>query len=148
MFFTNKTITVLEVPNEISLMYSISGCGKSCINCHSPELQEKNGDLLTLELFETHIKQYEKHISCICFLGGNWYDNFIDYCKLAKKYNKKVCLYTGDVDIPYNIKIELDFVKLGPYIEKFGGLDNINTNQKFIDLNNNINLNHLFQKTY
>lgn len=146
MYFTYKTISIAEVPNEISLIYSISGCGKSCKDCHSPELQSKNGDFLSLELFEKHLQEYKRHISCVCFLGGNWYDNFELYCQLAKQHNKKVCLYTGDNDIEDSKKQHLDYLKIGPFIKELGGLENKNTNQKFIDLSSNTLLNYLFLK--
>ena len=42
----------------------------------------------------------------------------------------KVCLYTGTDSIPKDI-FHLDYLKIGHYSEKLGGLDKSTTNQKF-----------------
>ena len=59
---------------------------------------------------------------------------------MANKKELKTCLYTGVDDINMINKeiIEvLDYIKIGRYIEKYGGLDKNTTNQKFFDLKNN-----------
>lgn len=80
-----------------------------------------------------------KYVTCVLFYGGEWnilkLINIIDYIKSVRP-ELKICLYTG-----YELNFfkeefikRLDFIKTGKYIEKFGGLDNSNTNQKFIIL--------------
>ena len=40
-------------------------------------------------------------------------------------------LYSGKEDISTALKRRLDYYKVGPYIERLGGLDRPETNQKF-----------------
>jgi hypothetical protein len=40
----------------------------------------------------------------------------------------------------------LDYIKYGKWIKKLGGLENINTNQIFLDVKNNKILNNYFIK--
>lgn len=146
MKFLNYEIVFQEIPNEISLAFQITGCKLACKGCHSKELwNPKNGEELTNEKFETILKKYNDYISCVAFFGGEWYKkDLIDKLKIAKKYNLKTCLYTGEEDISSDIKSHLDFLKVGKWIEELGPLSSPTTNQKFIDLNNNKILNNLF----
>ena len=50
----------LEVPSEISLGVSITGCTIHCYGCHSRELWEDKGNPLTIEkLQEKYSKDYK-----------------------------------------------------------------------------------------
>jgi len=49
----------------------------------------------------------------------------------------KVAWYSGKKNFPAACSLHnFDYVKLGPYIEKFGGLDSPNTNQRFYKITN------------
>ena len=52
-------ITAQEVPDEISLVLSITNCPHRCEGCHSPWLQADIGDELTPEILRHLIKAYK-----------------------------------------------------------------------------------------
>lgn len=126
-----------EVPGQISLALSISGCPINCKGCHSSETHSLSfGIELTENEFNRLLNKY-KHTTCVLFYGGEW--NIVEllkYIKIAKNRNLKVALYSG-----YNLSFFnkdflflLDYIKVGKYIEEKGGLSNPNTNQKFYSL--------------
>jgi len=140
-------IVYQEVPNEVSLLFQISGCQLKCKGCHSPELWNKNfGTELSNDFYRERILKYEGLITCIVFFGGEWSpDELIEKLKIAREYNLKTCLYTGETRVSPNILEHLDFIKAGPWMEERGGLNSKSTNQIFINLNTGEKLNHLFQ---
>ena len=50
---------------------------------------------------------------------------------IKENYDLKVCWYSGKSLLTNFNYTSFDFVKTGPYIEEYGGLDNPNTNQRF-----------------
>ncbi|MGB0896620.1 MAG: anaerobic ribonucleoside-triphosphate reductase activating protein [Flavobacteriaceae bacterium] len=148
MYVYNFQIATQEVPGEISLCFSISGCPLRCKGCHSPFLwKEKTGELLTTQLFNTIINTYNGYATCVLFMGGEWHtDKLIELLKYAKNKGYKTCLYTGEETICNNVKQHLNWLKTGPWIESLGGLNSRTTNQKFIEVHTNQTLNHLFYK--
>ena len=58
--YVEHSVTMAEVPLEISLTISISNCVYRCHGCHSQYLQEDVGKL---------IEQYQGLISCVCIMG-------------------------------------------------------------------------------
>ncbi len=136
-----------EVPNHISLIFSITGCPYQCDGCHSSHLWDaENGIPLTPEKFIKVLHSYKSLITCICFFGGEWKrEKLIELLKIAKEEGLETCLYTGGDNVHESILTHLTFIKTGPWKEHLGGLDNKHTNQKFIDLRNGESLNHLFR---
>lgn len=70
---------------------------------------------------------------------------------IHKKFNRdiKTGWYSGRSKLHEKVSIEnLDYIKLGPYIENFGGLDNLTTNQRFYEIKNGemIDKTFLFQQ--
>ena len=135
MNFSYPQIVLTEVPGEISLALSISGCPLRCKGCHSTETYDTNfGEKLTYEKID---KLLNKHVTCVLFYGGEWNpEELIKFLKYINAKKLKTCLYTGyELDfIPKEILNELDFIKTGSYNASLGGLNNKNTNQKFISL--------------
>ena len=73
------------------------------------------------------------------FYGGEWQlERLLELIKIAKEYNLKVCLYTGLELEKVDKKLidVLDYLKVGPYIEKLGGLNKKTTNQKMYKIDN------------
>lgn len=71
MFYDDFQVVFQEVPGEISLCFSISGCPLRCEGCHSPFLwKEGNGNELTPEYFQTLLDQYSGFATCVVFMGG------------------------------------------------------------------------------
>ena len=149
MYCFQKDIAFQEVPNEVSLILSISGCPARCVGCHSIDLwKDKNGVFLSEELFLSYLKMYEGLLTCVCFFGGEWQkEQLIKLLRIARSHNLKTCLYSGEKGIPEDIEMHLTYLKLGPWIESLGGLESIHTNQRIMNLETGEVLNHYFWKT-
>ena len=123
-----------EVPDELSLCINISGCQIQCPDCHSKWLWENTGKDLTVSELHKLIEQ-NKGISCVCLMGGDHEPEYIEaLARAIKAYNNgelKVCWYSGKTELPKVDLCTFDFIKIGPYIKEFGGLDSKNTNQQF-----------------
>jgi anaerobic ribonucleoside-triphosphate reductase activating protein len=141
------SIVFQEVPNEISLCFSISGCKVGCKGCHSTELwQENYGTALTNKNFIQWLTKYKNLITCVVFFGGEWQEKaLIEKLIIAKNFNLKTCLYSGRDHININISQHLTFLKTGAWQAELGGLDSITSNQVFRDMTTGKKLNHLFQ---
>ncbi len=148
MYYYDFKVVLQEVPGEISLCFSISGCNLRCEGCHSPFLwKEGNGNILTEEIYTTLLNQYKNLATCVLFMGGEWHETeLITMLQLAKKQNLKTCLYTGEKYVSEAITKQLTFLKTGKWKQKIGGLEKTNTNQNFINVKTNQNLNYLFSK--
>lgn len=141
MNYSHPFVTVQDVPDEIALAISISGCPLRCKGCHSAFTRDPNyGSKLDYESL-TKLLNKHKLISCVCFYGGEWDSELPEMIKIVKSYNLKFCLYTGLElnQVPEKILNLLDYIKVGPYIESLGPLGSPNTNQKFIKLKKELN---------
>ena len=133
MKYVESKVTFSEVPDEISLCLTISGCKSHCEGCHSEYLQQDIGTELTEEILKDLIYLH-KGITCVCFLGGNPYD-ICKFSKIIKNNNLKLAYYTGDSYMPTLSQLSnFDYIKLGPYLETKGGLNNPNTNQRMFKI--------------
>ena len=132
--YVNTKVTFAEVPNEISLCINISNCPCACKGCHSSYLAEDIGEELN-NLSLKELISNNKGITCVSFMGGD--SSPLDINNLAKLIKEvfpklKVAWYSGRQELSKDIDLEnFDFVKLGPYIEELGPLNNKTTNQKF-----------------
>jgi len=135
--FSSYDIVMQEIPNEVSLVFSIVGCKLACKGCHSSYLWDENsGEELTDKVFTDLLNKYNGLISCVLFMGGEWEENLISKLKIAKSLGLKTALYTGLPRKKVNTKIieQLNFLKTGRWVEKLGGLSSETTNQKLINL--------------
>lgn len=147
MRYTTSKIVFQEVPKEISLLFSITGCPLRCNGCHSKELWDKNnGDILDNNVLISSIEKYLGMITCVVFLGGEWHDDLFALLDICKSYSLKTCLYTGLNDVDVKIKSKLNYLKTGRWIESLGGLDSSKTNQRFVDLDTKKDLTYIFQE--
>lgn len=146
MNYAEIDIVLQEVPGEISICFSITGCKLKCNGCHSSFLwNEKSGNALTKELFQKTLLKYQKFASCVLFMGGEWCKNeLIQLLKEAQEFGYKTCLYSGEEKVDQQIMKYLTWLKTGPWIETCGGLDSKKTNQQFIEVKTNKILNDLF----
>jgi anaerobic ribonucleoside-triphosphate reductase activating protein len=148
MYYYNFQVVLQEVPGEISLCFSISGCNKHCDGCHSPFLwKEGNGSVLTKEVYTSILNQYKNLATCVLFMGGEWHQKeLIEMLQLAKIKKLKTCLYTGENSVSDEIIDQLTWLKTGKWKQELGGLESRLTNQLFIDVTTNKKLNYLFCK--
>lgn len=134
--YTGYTITFQEVPNEISIVFNISGCIHHCAGCHSKFLWEDVGRDLSADIYEA-IRQYAGIITCVCFMGGDHdQEELVRLVKMCGEY--KTCLYSGfdNLDDLSACKDVFDYIKIGHYDERFGGLDKPTTNQRMYVMEN------------
>ncbi len=133
MKFDSYDITYKEIPDEVSLSISVSGCPFECSGCHSPHLRKDIGTDIwsVIELIE----KYSEHITVVCFLGhGGLYDT-IEFEKLLGLLSGlfpglEFALYSGFDHMFEGFKPYLKYYKIGRYIKELGGLESETTNQK------------------
>lgn len=145
--YVNTQVVFREIPNEITLAINISNCPCNCKGCHSPYLSKDIGKILNWYsinneegLMDIILKNIG--ITCVAFMGGDndpssinyfankikWYNNNVD---ISLWTPLKVAWYSGRQKLYDKINLDcFDYIKLGPYIEKLGPLDNKTTNQR------------------
>ena len=136
--YVDILVSFSEIPDEITLCINISQCPNNCKGCHSPWLREDIGEDLNIESLYNLIDK-NKGVTCVCFMGGDQdpaeISNLAFAVKLRSDYPYKTAWYSGKQHIPDEINVsDFDYIKIGPYIEEFGGLDNPNTNQKMYEV--------------
>ena len=121
-----------EIPSEITLGVSISGCQIHCKGCNQRELWEDKGTPLTREEIDCLLKQH-KGVTCLLLMGGEHdIDTLIELFQYVHK-KIKTAWYCGLDMIPKDkrgIIQYLDYCKLGHYDQELGGLDSPTTNQR------------------
>ena len=120
-----------EIPDEITLAISISGCPIHCKGCHSQYLWEDVGEELTKDALSVILAEHFG-ITCICFMGGDQDPAEIDNLALyvREHSNIRIAWYSGRDKIPQQINLDnFDYVKIGRYDEESGPLNNRGTNQ-------------------
>lgn len=125
-----------EIPDMVSLALNISNCQNRCVGCHSPELRCDIGIELTKDELDKIILK-NLGVNCILFMGeGNDLESLLNLARHIKEvHGIYVGIYSGREkveDIFYSV---FDYVKVGPYIEKFGPLNSPNTNQRLYKCN-------------
>tara|TARA_R110002126_G_scaffold21419_5_gene77415 strand:+ start:784 stop:1233 length:450 start_codon:yes stop_codon:yes gene_type:complete len=146
MYCYDFHVVLQEVPGEISLCFTISGCPLRCEGCHSPFLwKEGSGSKISRKAYEDILHRYSGLATCVVFMGGEWHPKeLLFYLKYAQEHNYKTCLYTGLDEVDKRLLNHLTYLKTGPWIKELGGLDSKTTNQKFKEVKTNKILNHLF----
>lgn len=134
MKYVNTSVVFQEIPDEVTLAVNISNCPCRCKGCHSPYLWNDVGTPLTTEAIDGFMAKYGDGITCLCFMGGD-----ADPCgvvSLARYVHDvypavKVGWYSGRSSIARGVDSGVfDYIKLGPYVEKLGGLKSPSTNQR------------------
>lgn len=124
-----------EIPNEVTLGVSISGCQIHCKGCHSRDLWEDKGTPLTIKEIDKLLSN-NQGVTCLLLLGG---ERDIDslttlFAHVYNTYpNIRTAWYCGLDQIPknhLNIMQFLNYVKIGHYDPELGPLTSPTTNQK------------------
>jgi len=120
-----------EIPNEITLAISISGCPIHCKGCHSQYLWADVGEELTTDALSAMLAGHFG-VSCVCFMGGD--NDVAEVNRLARwtKENSDVrtAWYSGQDELPGDVELcYFDYVKIGRYDESRGPLNVKTTNQ-------------------
>ena len=121
-----------EIPSEISLGISISGCTIRCKGCHSRELWEDKGTPLDAETLCSLLNKHQG-ITCLILLGGEHDIDALTELFMYAHKRVKTAWYCGLDVLPkghQGIVQYLDYLKLGHYDMELGGLDSPTTNQR------------------
>lgn len=124
-----------EIPDEISLGISISGCLIRCPGCHSQELWEDKGTPLGLSMVDSLLKRHEG-VTCLLILGGEHDMGYLMKIFSCFHKNIKTAWYCGLPKIKESNPIirHLDYIKVGSYDKALGGLASPTTNQRLYQL--------------
>lgn len=143
MKYSDISICLTEIPDEICLGISVLGCPIHCPDCHSKHLWDINckgmGKELTVERLHK-ILESNFGITCVLFLGGEWCLDLPILLSNISPTKYKRALYTGRSyeHMLYGYKdsllSNLEYLKVGKYNKELGGLDNPNTNQRLYEL--------------
>lgn len=131
MKFVDAKEVFAEIPDEITLAISISGCPIHCSGCHSKYLWADTGEELNVEVLSAMLAEHFG-ITCICLMGGDQDPAEVNRLALWVKSNSdvRVAWYSGCEDIDENIDLSnFDYIKVGPYIDECGPLNIRTTNQ-------------------
>jgi anaerobic ribonucleoside-triphosphate reductase activating protein len=134
--YYNAMVVFEEIPNEITLAINITNCPCHCKGCHSKFLWDDVGTELTIEELDTLLEKHDG-VTCVCFMGGDASPETVgvlaEYVHEIKKL--KVGWYSGMDEYYKNVNFDwFDYIKLGHYDEKLGGLNKKTTNQKLFKL--------------
>ena len=120
-----------EIPDEITLAISISGCPIKCKGCHSQYLWADIGEPLTIEVLSSLLRSHYG-VTCICFMGGDNDPSEVNRLSKWLKDNSKVQIawYSGRDELSAEVElVNLDYLKIGRYDEQAGPLNQSSTNQ-------------------
>lgn len=79
----NYTVSMQEVPGEVSLVFNMTDCGHRCKGCHSPDLQ-RSGNGLEIETYlDVIVPFYRDMVSCVCLMGDG--DDIDGACSLLAR---------------------------------------------------------------
>ena len=132
-YIPSLTDTVIEeIPHRVTLAVEISNCRGNCPGCHSPFLRDDIGEELTPAIVDKLIAD-NYGINCFLFLGeGNDSDALLKLARHIKEAYPGIdtAVYSGREKVDDSFSAFFDFIKVGPYIEALGPLNNPNTNQR------------------
>ena len=126
------SVVLEEIPDRVTLALEISNCQGNCVGCHSPFLRDNIGKELTPAVADALVAD-NFGINCFLFLGeGNDRDALIALAAHIRSRHPKLelALYSGRTSAEDDLKEIFDYIKLGPYIEEFGPLNSVTTNQR------------------
>lgn len=135
--YLGYSVVFQEVPDEVSLVFNISGCPYKCEGCHSKYLWKYDGAFISDDIDNIVIK-YRELITCVCFMGGD--QNTYELCELfhhvRETFHLKTCLYSGRDTLNELSELfpELDYIKIGRYRKEYGGLNSKTTNQRMFEI--------------
>ena len=124
-----------EIPGEISLGISISGCIIHCKGCNQRDLWEDKGIILDIPELD-RLLEFHKGVTCLLLLGGERDLDTLTTLFMHTHSKIKTAWYCGLDNIPKDklgILQYLDFCKIGHYDPDLGGLNSPTTNQRLFE---------------
>ena len=124
------SVVIEEIPNRVTLAVEISNCQGNCVGCHSPFLKTDIGEELTEQVIDALVAD-NFGVDCFLFLGeGRDLDALQRLAAHVRRKGLAAALYSGRTAVEDEIYQAFDYVKVGPYIEKYGPLNSRTTNQR------------------
>ncbi len=139
--YTDYDIVFREIPDQTTLAINLSNCPHRCVGCHSPQLQQDIGEILNEKTLQGIIDKYLGFITCVCFMGGDLDPQSVNNlaCFVKQNYNNnlKTGWYSGNNRLSEKVSVQnFDYIKIGSYNYKLGGLDSETTNQRIYKIEN------------
>ena len=130
--YVDKSIVFEEIPDRVTLAFSISNCKNRCKGCHSAFLRGDIGNILDKDIIVKEFNDTIKLCNCVLFLGeGNDIEGLIELSDFIRnKYGIETAIYSGRDKVEDKIFEHFDFVKVGSYQADKGGLNKETTNQR------------------
>ena len=124
------SVVLEEIPDRVSLAVEISNCRGNCPGCHSPFLKKDIGRELTPAVIDALVKD-NFGVNCFLFLGeGRDPEALLDLAEHVRSLGLEVAVYSGREVVEDIFWQYFDYIKLGPYREECGPLNNPATNQR------------------
>lgn len=118
----------------MSLVINISNCPIHCKGCHAKMLWDDVGKPLTSEELNVLLDSLLGDITCVCFMGGDMEPDAVnDLARHIRRHypELKIGWYSGEESVTVFTEYQnFDYLKLGPYVKKLGGLNSPKTNQR------------------
>ncbi|VBB46052.1 conserved hypothetical protein [uncultured Paludibacter sp.] len=139
--YIDYDIVFQEIPDEVTLAINLTNCPHRCIGCHSSHLCSDIGEVLEEKNLSQLLQKYSDAITCVCFMGGD--SDPKEVCRLSnfvlRSTDKKIktAWYSGfnKLNDP-TYADSFNYIKLGEYMEKYGGLNKTTTNQRLYKIEN------------
>ena len=130
--YVDNSVVFEEIPDRVTLAFSISNCQNNCKGCHSGFLRKDVGNILTEDLVIEKFSKTIKMCNCVLFLGeGNDKESLLKINDFIKEqFNIETALYSGRDSVEDEIFKHFDFVKIGSYQSDKGPLNKETTNQR------------------
>ena len=123
------SVVLEEIPDRVSLAVEISNCRGNCPGCHSPFLKKDIGRELTPEVIDRLVAD-NFGVNCFLFLGeGRDPETLLDLADYVRGKGLLAAVYSGREEVEDIFWNHFDYIKLGPYKEECGPLNNPATNQ-------------------
>lgn len=125
-------VVLEEIPDKVTLAVEITNCQGSCPGCHSPFLRRDIGEELTEAALDRLIGD-NFGVNCLLFLGeGNDRDALLRLSAHVRQNwpDIELALYSGRETVEDELKEAFDYIKIGPYVEELGPLNENTTNQR------------------
>ena len=136
--YYSTNVVFEEIPDEVTLAIEITNCPGHCEGCHSPWLREDIGEELTPEKLN-EILDKNDGVTCVCFMGeGNDTIGLLNLAKMVEDMGLKAALYSGRENVGLEFFSVFSYVKVGPYIAKYGPLNKETTNQKLYEVKHTV----------
>ena len=125
-------IVLEEIPDRVTLAVEISNCRGSCPGCHSPFLKEDLGVELTPAAVDKLIGD-NFGVNCFLLLGeGKDVQALLGIAEHLRRHYPEIerAVYSGRPEVEPEVRAAFDYVKVGPYVEALGPLNEPTTNQR------------------